>query len=377
MKLKPIRLAPKAGRLAIEMKGAPGAATSEQTLDTALDSIRRRYGAKAELKTFTLTEVKALDDETGTFEGYLSVWDVVDHGSDSVKKGAFTKTLAEKAKAGRFFPILWYHNPYEPLGVFTEMREDAKGLYVKGKLNLEVQAAREKYALLKQGAIDSMSIGYTALKWETKNGIRYLQELKLWEGSLVTFAMNEDALVTSVKASGAGSGHAGKAADFATTLDLNQRRSELWNRHWAIESALSQSNRGVIDSQDLDRQAKLEAIDDNLGQYHDAMLAWWSDWLTLKEDEASANSAEEKGAPFPFETKAGRKISADTRKRLEAAKELLDELLSDGDVGEGDGKKDAGGGAGPTVTTQTGGWSASLVEQMKAGDALAQMKAAK
>lgn len=373
MKLKPTPPARQAGRFAIETKGAPAATGPEQTLESALDSLRNRYGEKAEIKAFTITEVKALDEE-GTFEGYLSVFDVVDNGNDLIKKGAFTKTLAERAKKGRRFPLLWYHDPTEPIGVFTEMREDAKGLYVKGKLNLEVQAGREKHSLLKMGAIDSMSIGYTALKWETKRGVREISEIKLWEGSLVTFAMNEDALVTGVKSAAPGERPAGKAADFQTTLDLNQRRSELFERRWAIRRALEEANRGAIEAGDLDRDEKLEAIDENLGQYHDAELAWWADWLTLQADEATANAPATKAADLPFETKEGRKLSADTRKRLEAMQAEITELLADGDGG----KKNAPHQPPITPTpTQTGGWTPALVEQMKAADAVARMKAAK
>ena len=139
-------------------------------------------------------ELKEIDD-SGQFEGYASVFDVVDHGNDIVEKGAFKKTLQEKKE----FPLLYDHDPREVLGVI-EAEEDQKGLRVLAKLNLNVQRAREAYELLKQKAIKGLSIGYDAIKEAWDKDVRRLKELKLWEISLVTFPMNEMASVTGVKA---------------------------------------------------------------------------------------------------------------------------------------------------------------------------------
>ena len=139
-------------------------------------------------------ELKEIDD-SGQFEGYASVFDVVDHGNDIVEKGAFKKTLQEKKE----FPLLYYHDPREVLGVI-EAEEDQKGLRVLAKLNLNVQRAREAYELLKQKAIKGLSIGYDVIKEAWDKDVRRLKEVKLWEISLVTFPMNEMASVTGVKA---------------------------------------------------------------------------------------------------------------------------------------------------------------------------------
>jgi len=141
-------------------------------------------------------DVKALS-ETGEFEGYGSVFGVVDLGLDVVERGAFAKTLQERPK----IKLLWQHDQHQPIGVFTEAYEDEHGLYMKGQLNLEVRQGREAYALLKQGAMDGMSIGYQTVKYrhDEESGIRYITELKLWETSLVTFPMNEVAQVSAVK----------------------------------------------------------------------------------------------------------------------------------------------------------------------------------
>lgn len=138
--------------------------------------------------------------EQGTFSGYLSVFGNLDLGGDVVEPGAFKRTLNSLEAGGRKLPILWQHNTEQPIGVFAKAVEDTQGLYVEGQLNLEVQQGREAYALLKQGALTGMSIGYKAIKDAWEGGVRKLLEIKLYEGSLVTFPMNEAARVSGVKA---------------------------------------------------------------------------------------------------------------------------------------------------------------------------------
>ena len=140
-------------------------------------------------------EVKQLD-EAGVFEGYAAVFGNEDLGGDVIEPGAFKKTLQENPK----MPILWQHDPREPIGVTLEAYEDMHGLRVKGQLNLETSRGREAYALLKQGALRGLSIGYDAVKELWEGTTRRLKEIRLWEWSLVTFPMNLQAQVTAVKA---------------------------------------------------------------------------------------------------------------------------------------------------------------------------------
>jgi HK97 family phage prohead protease len=143
---------------------------------------------------FTLGEGET---EAGTFTGYLSVFEVVDSYGDVVKRGAFKKTLREKKQ----FPLLWSHDWMEPIGVATGV-EDDKGLLITGKLNLDVQRAREIRSLMAQGAVTGLSIGYTVIKKEIDNetGIRTLKEINLWEGSPCVFQACPGAEVDDVKA---------------------------------------------------------------------------------------------------------------------------------------------------------------------------------
>ena len=139
----------------------------------------------------------ALEVKDGAvIEGYASLFGAVDRGGDIVERGAYTASLKSLVKAGRRVRMLWQHDPAEPIGVWDEVREDSRGLYVKGRLLPEVARAREAAALLEAGAIEGLSIGYRTVK-ATKDdgGRRRLQELELWEVSLVTFPMLPEARV--------------------------------------------------------------------------------------------------------------------------------------------------------------------------------------
>jgi HK97 family phage prohead protease len=128
--------------------------------------------------------------------GYASLFGAADQGGDVVQKGAYGSSLARLAKLGSGVKMLWQHDPTRPIGVWDEVREDGKGLWVKGRLILEVQAAREAQALLQAGAIDGLSIGYRTLRSEkAASGRRLLHEIELWEVSLVTFPMLPEARV--------------------------------------------------------------------------------------------------------------------------------------------------------------------------------------
>jgi uncharacterized protein len=128
--------------------------------------------------------------------GYASLFGAHDEGGDVVERGAYSASLARLAALRRSVKMLWQHDPAQPIGVWDEVREDNRGLYVKGRLLLEVQAAREAHALLKAGAIDGLSIGYRTMRSEKASaGGRVLHEIELWEVSLVTFPMLPDARV--------------------------------------------------------------------------------------------------------------------------------------------------------------------------------------
>ncbi len=131
-------------------------------------------------------------------EGYASLFGKRDQGGDVVQKGAYAISLKALAGAGRRVKMLWQHDPQQPIGVWDEVREDAAGLYVKGRILTDVDKGREAAALLAAGAIDGLSIGYRTLRAEKDGkGQRLLSELELWEVSLVTFPMLPEARVAA------------------------------------------------------------------------------------------------------------------------------------------------------------------------------------
>lgn len=145
-------------------------------------------------------ELKATGD-TGTFEGYGSVFNITDRGGDIVAAGAFAETLAAAKTAGRLPAMLWQHRQAEPIGVYTEMEEDAIGLKVKGKLALKTARGAEAYELMKMGAISGLSIGYRVRddSWDRVTGVRTIKKADLHELSLVTMPMNDASRVSAVK----------------------------------------------------------------------------------------------------------------------------------------------------------------------------------
>lgn len=159
-------------------------------------------------------------------EGYASLFGRVDQGGDMVLPGAYAASLAAGAAAGRRVKMLWQHDPAAPIGVWDELREDATGLWVRGRLLAEVERGREAAALLAAGAIEGLSIGYRTVR-ATKDagGVRRLAEVDLWEVSLVTFPMQAEARVQA-KAAEAGEADAWRhvAAVIAAATDVLRER---------------------------------------------------------------------------------------------------------------------------------------------------------
>ncbi|WP_026155334.1 HK97 family phage prohead protease [Paracoccus sp. N5] len=138
----------------------------------------------------------SLVSDGAQLEGYASLFGLADQGGDIVVKGAYTASLKRLAARGDKVRMLWQHDPARPIGVWDEIREDDKGLWVKGRLLPEVAQAREAAALIAAGAIDGLSIGYRTIAAERDGkGRRMLSEVELWEVSLVTFPMLAEAKV--------------------------------------------------------------------------------------------------------------------------------------------------------------------------------------
>lgn len=174
---------------------------SEETVDEMAskeEAEKESLEIKSSIKAYHDDEE---DKNYGTFEGYGSVFGNKDLGNDVIERGAFLKSL--KRRKPQNVKLLYQHKSDMPIGVFDEIREDDHGLVVKGRLALKTQAGAEAYELLKMGALDGLSIGFRVnpkeVSYDKRGNRRIIKEVDLMEVSLVTFPMNPQATVRSVK----------------------------------------------------------------------------------------------------------------------------------------------------------------------------------
>lgn len=139
-------------------------------------------------------ELKEDNGADGVIEAYVSVFGNTDSYGDVIVKGAFEDSLKKKLPKG-----VWAHDWQQPIATTLEAKEDAHGLYIKGQLVLGVQRADEARLLLKAGAIDEFSIGFTVEDYEEKDGVRYIKKIKLYEWSPVLWGANDATELISVK----------------------------------------------------------------------------------------------------------------------------------------------------------------------------------
>lgn len=150
-----------------------------------------------ETKSLDIFELKMDSTQEGVVIGYGSVFGNIDRGGDIVAKGAFTDSLA----SGRKPKMLFQHDPSDVIGVWTEATEDEKGLRVVGKL-ANTPKGNEVKELIKIGAIEGLSIGYRVIESDVDNesGARIIKQAELFEISVVSFPMNESAVIDQIKA---------------------------------------------------------------------------------------------------------------------------------------------------------------------------------
>ena len=238
----------------------------------------------------------------GSFEGLLAVYNNVDLGGDRISPGAFTKTIKER---GNEVPMLWQHKSDRPIGMLT-LIDDADALRVKGQLLMDLPDAKNAYLLIKARIVRGLSIGFDALKDNVDKGVRQLSEIRLWEGSIVTFPMNEQAMITSVKA------RKEAKEDFDTEYAeaiLAESAYQMWI---ALRAALCS-----LPWADLTRDEKLAASEESIQQFlaaYMAMLPAYLDWLAEEYGEGEMMSAR-----VATERKTGRSISAANQMKIYTA----------------------------------------------------------
>ena len=254
-------------------------------------------------------DIKAINDD-GTFEGILSPYGNVDEGGDVVEPGAYTKTLAEK---GTVVPLLWQHKQDIPIGELT-LEDRPDGLYCKGKLLLDDPDAKKAYLYIKNRIVRGLSIGFESVKDTVEKGIRHLREIKLWEGSIVTFPMNLSAVITSVKS------RFGTKGDFMEELEEIQTLAGFYQMQSALDNAL----RELIWS-DFSREEKIAACNTILQQFAESFTEFFPAYLdTLAEvygpsETWSKRIAERKN----MQAKVGAEFSAANKDTLTKACGLI------------------------------------------------------
>ena len=156
-----------------------------------------------EIRLAPALEVKFADVGEGQIAGYAATFNGLPDGyGDTIAPNAFTKSLKRIAAEARTVPMLWSHSPSEPIGTWSELREDGRGLFVRGQLNGEVARAREIRALAVQKAVTGISIGFEVPdggRRKAADGSFRLEEIELWECSLCVFPANASARLTDVK----------------------------------------------------------------------------------------------------------------------------------------------------------------------------------
>lgn len=135
----------------------------------------------------------------GRIAGYASLFGAIDLSGDRVLPGAFLASLRRRGTAG--IRMLWQHDPARPIGVWTTLTETATGLYAAGRLALDTAGGREAFELIRAGAVDGLSIGFRTKTARRGSGgaKRLLEEIDLWEISVVTFPMQDSARLTETR----------------------------------------------------------------------------------------------------------------------------------------------------------------------------------
>jgi HK97 family phage prohead protease len=159
-----------------------------------------------------LIEVKSEGESEMVFSGYGAVFGNLDSKGDVIEPGAFADTINQAKSSGNWPAMLSQHggmgltaDDMTPIGIYTDLREDSKGLYVEGKF-APTPRGQEMHSLMMmkpRPAINALSIGFKAMKWKmgrmSDEPRRTLQQVKLFEISPVTFPANKLALINSVK----------------------------------------------------------------------------------------------------------------------------------------------------------------------------------
>ena len=251
-------------------------------------------------------EIRAVADEEGYFEGYLTVWGTVDSYNSTFKRGAFKKTIQERSSK---IKVLYNHD--ELIGRAIELREDDYGLFAKGKLTLDVRLAAETYAFMKDEVLTALSFGFATIKDGMIDGVRQITEAKLFEFSPVIFPSNENAVVTDVRKDDESMNtEEQRAEDFEKTLEQSKLRKGGWERTYALENTLDDI------WWNSDTESVIGKLDEAISKFNASYLEWAAAYVA----EFWAN--EERSAPN------GNELSDGVNAYLSAEKLTVNDLAT-------------------------------------------------
>lgn len=253
-------------------------------------------------------EIKGLTED-GTFEGILSPYGSIDQGGDLIEPGAYTKTLKDQ---GIIRPMLWQHKTDEPIGTLT-LTDKPDGLWCKGQILLELPTGKVAYTLIKAKAIKGLSIGYETVKSTMIKGVRHLKELKLYEGSIVTFPMATDAMITAVKARAEGEAK----DDFNEELMDIQLMDAGYQMRCALGCALSSLFWNGMTKEEI-----ISGAETIVQQFSEAYLAYLPAYIDMIAEEFGGI---ELMSREDIEKKAGATISAANKTTIQSG---LDQILA-------------------------------------------------
>lgn len=138
------------------------------------------------------------DADSRTIEGYLAVWNVKDTYGTMFMKGSASKSIRDRGPGSESkykITLLWMHRQDEPLGRFTELREDDYGLYFKAVLD-DIPTADRALKQIRSGTINQFSIGFDyvwdKMEYDEETESIMIMEIELFEGSVVTMGSNSE-----------------------------------------------------------------------------------------------------------------------------------------------------------------------------------------
>ncbi|WP_341794852.1 phage major capsid protein [Rickettsia endosymbiont of Rhinocyllus conicus] len=186
-------------------------------------------------QTFDNIEIKSSTNSEVVINGYASVYNIADHHNDLIVKGAFANVAHQNIK------FLWQHDSKKPIGIISHLVEDDHGLKMEAVINNKVKAGREAIELIKQGAIDGLSIGFYI-----KNSVfndakqRVITEADLLEISIVTFPANQSAKILYIT----------KGQEVESNTEYSNQITELQEKVHNIQNILERPNNINIEDQE-------------------------------------------------------------------------------------------------------------------------------